>query len=184
MIRLMGAGCLAGATALALGVPTTAFAQSTSGSEVAGGADSVGLLGTVTSTSKEALIVSAKSITVKATPMPGARMYSGVSGRVTSAAEFVVGDRVFIEGVSDGPDAILATDVGSMYDFIQFSVKSVDASSMVAVTSIGNLDLGGSLPDVGRIQHALQAGNNLTGIGWTDPRSGQLYLVLTESDHL
>lgn len=180
-IRLLGAGSLAGAVAMGLGAGGDANA-STEAPETIITDPTLSAVGTVAATSPEKLSVTTRSGSFSARPLPEARMYSGVSGRVSSASDFIVGDRVLVQGVGKDGDAILAGRIGSVYLPTEFTVQSIDSTGAYAETSIGALDLRGSLPDRGRIEHSLQANQTLRGLTWTDPRNGQTYLVLAEHD--
>ncbi len=179
-IALLGAGCLAGV----LGVPTTVRAAVRSSSEpdtIVAEAPVV-LVGTVVRTSSSDVTLSTSSGTVVITPAAGARMYSGARGRVTSPVDFVVGDRLFVTGAPGAAGAVLASALGSVYQPIEFEVLSASGSSRQVTTSVGTLDLTGALPDIGNIQRTFAAGQKLSGDSWTDPRTGQRFLMLTDAD--
>jgi hypothetical protein len=180
VIRLLGAGCLAGVAVV--GLSGTAAADFTADSDAIDAQASFALLGTVSAANDRHVTILAGSASMIATPIRGARMYSGVLGRVRTPSDFILGDRVLVQGVKRADDAVSATAISSVYQPIRFTVSWVDKAAGLAGTSIGTLDLNGSLPDVGKVDHSLKNGDTLGGLTWTDPRDRQIYLVLTERD--
>jgi hypothetical protein len=179
-IILIGGGLAATVAAAASSTPVRADQQVNDYSTAKA---AVGFVGTVVSTSDAAVVLQSSGARVTVQPMSGARMYSGASGRVFSAANFIPGDRIFVEGATRNGDVVVARAMGSVYEPVEFTVSSVDSQAGVAKTSIGQLDLNGAIPDE-RVVRSISAGQTLRGTGWTDPRSGQQYLMLAESDEL
>lgn len=183
VIRLVGVGAMVGGGTAVLG--GAALAETGPGNPHALSAESAfGVVGTVLSSDADHIQVRSGSEMLRATPAPGARLYSGVSGVVTSPSQFLVGDRVFVDGAKRDGDVIEATRIGSVYELVSFKVDSLDTSGGVASTSIGILDLMGSLPDIRRVTHSLKAHETQRGLLWTDPRTGEKFLMLAERDTL
>lgn len=175
-IRLLGASSVAGGVLLGLG--TSALADESPPGEAQG------VVGVIRATADAHISVESRDGWFTARPAHNARMYSGVFGRVSRPSDFIVGDRVLVQGEPKGQNMIHASQIGSVYDVVDFTVLSVDPLNRRAQTTLGPLDLSGALPDVGIVAHALRANDTLRGLSWTDPRSGQQFLVLTERDRL
>lgn len=117
----------------------------------------------------------------------GTRMYSGALGAVTSAQQFLVGDRVAAEGHLAGR-VLQATSVGSVYTPLTAQVTQVSADGSVAQTSAGAIELHkGKLPFTSAALEAVLRGGTvapgvtLQGLAWQDPRTGEQYLMVRSS---
>ena len=141
VIRMVSVGGLAAVAGLTAAGPTGAFAQSSDESDAITALVSFGLVATVTASDEHQIVLSTGSGELLAAPREDARLLSGVAGRQAKPSEFIPGDRVFVQGTPDGPSAVSATGIFSVYQPTTFTVLSVDVAQNVARTSIGTLDL-------------------------------------------
>ena len=149
------------------------------------GGDAV--VGTVRATADGRLTLAAPDGDVEVALQSGARMYSGAFGAVTSARQFLVGDRVAAQGERAGR-VLRATSAGSVYTPLTARVTRVSADGSVAETSAGLVELHkGRLPFTSPQAEAVLRGGSvapgmmLQGLAWQDPRTGERYLMIHPS---
>ena len=142
---------------------------------------SASIAGVVTSSSDTEVVVrtdAAQAVSIM--PSAGARLYSGIFGRVAGPGAFVIGDEIGDHGWIAG-DHFVAKRIGSIFNVVDFDVTAVDRARNVALTDIGALDLSSmNLPDVGLVglgAEEITAGQRLNGTVWTHPTSGIRYLA-------
>ncbi|WP_433063794.1 hypothetical protein [Dactylosporangium sp. CS-033363] len=146
------------------------------GAEAAPEAAGTGVVGRIERIAGDGLWVRTRDGDYLVTPTAGARMYSGVSGRVETVDAFVVGDRVVAQGAISR-NTVAATAIGSVLTPLTATVSAVDGAR--AHTSAGQIRLEqGRLPDYDHESAKVRAGDALTGLSWQDPRSGERYLIL------
>ena len=149
------------------------------------GGDAV--VGTVRAAAAGRLTLTAPEGDVEVALQSGARMYSGAFGAVTSARQFLVGDRVAAQGERAGA-VLRATSVGSVYTPLTARVTRVSADGSAAETSAGPVELHkGRLPFTSPQEEAVLRGSTVTpgmtlqGLAWQDPRTGERYLMIHPS---
>lgn len=117
----------------------------------------------------------------------GAHMYSGAYGAVSSTSQFLVGDRVAVSGHREGA-VLIATAIGSVFTPLDAIVESVTPDGAIAQTTVGQIELtGGRLPfssdaaqpDVRNVSFG--PGSILRGLGWQDPVTGDVYMLIRDS---
>jgi hypothetical protein len=115
----------------------------------------------------------------------GARMYSGAFGVIADASEFIVGDRVAVEGRRSG-SSLRATAVGSvLYPFsarvvsISRDGSEIQTTEGVVATQHARLPYERS-PRSGRAVPRLRVavGDGVAGFTWQDPRTRGTYLMV------
>jgi len=172
MLRVVVIGAAAGAAAFT----TAGRAEADTGDVFAG---------TVVSTGPDGMTIRTPQETIVVVPATGATLYSGASGLVSSTAEFRVGDRVGVAGARTG-NRLVATKIGSVFTPVSARVDRISDDGGTAETSAGRVRLAaGRLPvprRAGDVRSAagLQPGMVLSGLGWTDPSSGDRYLLVRE----
>lgn len=146
------------------------------------GSDAV--VGTIPSAGGNRLTLATSDGDVEVILQDGARMYSGAYGEVSSAGQFLAGDRVAAQGRRAGR-GLQATSVGSVYTPLEAHVRSVSKDGSVAETSAGPVELRkGRLPFTPRSMERrlrggkISPGTTLRGQGWRDPRTGERYLMI------
>lgn len=176
-IRLIGGSAAAAALAYTLG--TTADAAASPSSESASSAP-FGAVGTVLAASADRLVVSTHDETIQVLRGDRTRAYAGVAGRVADLAAFVPGDRVFVEGArsSAAGGVVRASAVSSVFQPVRLKVTGLDQSGH-AMTTLGRVDLRGHLPDL-RNAGSLNVGAVVSGYTWSDPASGETYLLVPD----
>ena len=114
---------------------------------------------------------------------PDARLYSGSRGQVHDLRDFVVGDRIAVEGTVES-GVLVAHSAGSIFEPVQLSVGQVDAKASVAQTDHGPVRLDGELPFGGPSRQVdsagLAAADRIAGLSWRDPRTGARYLLIAD----
>jgi len=176
-IRLIGGGAAAAALAYTLG--TERGADASTSQELAGMAP-FGVVGLVVSASADQLVVATRRATIRVLRGERTRAYAGVAGKVSDLAAFVPGDRVFVEGTrSSASGTVHASTVSSVFQPVEVRVNRVDQSGHAA-TTIGRVDLRGHLPDLRGAGHSLKAGAVVSGYTWSNPASGETYLLVPD----
>lgn len=111
-------------------------------------------------------------------------MYSGAYGGVQDTAAFLEGDRVGAEGDFAGK-VFRATSVGSVYTQFAARIESVSSDGTIAQSTLGPIALtAGRLPftprDAERTLRGGQVipGTVLHGLDWTNPQTGERYLMI------
>ncbi len=170
---VVGGGVLAGMAAASSGSAAPAAK--------AGGTGAVGI---VESADSARLVLRTSTGSVTVTAAADARLYSGSRGQVHDLGDFVVGDRIAVEGtVRSG--VLLAHSAGSIFEPLQLSVGQVDASGALAETDHGPVRLDGVLPfsqPSRRVDPAgLATAHRITGLSWRDPQTGARYLLVADA---
>jgi hypothetical protein len=137
----------------------------------------------VVSATPDEMVIRAVDQTISVVPEPGATLYSGASGVVSSMTAFRIGDRVGAQGTRIA-NRLVATKIRSIFTPIYAKIERVSADGAIADTSEGPLLLSaGQLPQHNRAYGARRAqevkpGTVLHGLGWTDPSTGERYLLV------
>jgi hypothetical protein len=170
LLRIVVVSGAAGATGFALTEP----AEAAPGTVIAGTV----IAGTVVSADTDGMVVRTADATVTVTAAAGAKLYSGADGMVAGTEAFRVGDRVGVQGAVTG-QSLAASRIGSIFTPIEARIDRVSAGGTAADTSAGPVVLSGRLPETAPADRGrLAPGTTLSGMGWTDPSSGQRYLLV------
>jgi hypothetical protein len=165
LLRIVVVSGAAGAAGFALTEP----AEAASGTVIAG---------TVVSADADGMVLRTADATITVTAAAGAKLYSGADGMVASTKAFRVGDRVGVQGAVTG-QGLVASRIGSIFTPIQARIDKVSAGGTSADTSAGRVVLSGRLPETAPADRGrLAQGTTLSGMGWTDPSSGERYLLV------
>ena len=144
-------------------------------------AEPAAMVGTIVARSVRVLWIAPSTGAVRAVVVADyAKLYSGIYGRIGSANDFVVGDRVLGVGFLRG-ETLVAHDVGSVFTPLTFTVQDIVGPPLAAITEDERIYLTGmNLPDVGHLgldPTTLVPGVSVDGIEWRDPRNEARYLV-------
>lgn len=179
-LRLIGA---AGAAGVATVATTTGTAAQASPPKPRTRSDEVevpppyAVYGDVASVDVDRLTLRTKDGTADVRPDEQTRMYSGVSGTVQSTQVFEVGDRVIAYGELDGQGRVRVTRIGSVYTPAHIRVLKVSDDGLTAQTSIGRVEIGGSLPDKAR---RLIGPGTYDGLLWKNPATSKTHLLVLQ----
>ena len=143
-----------------------------------------GAVGTVESADSARLVLRTSTGGVPVTAAPGAQLYSGARGQVHDLRDFVVGDRIAVEGAVES-GTLVADSAGSIFEPMRLTVVQVDATAAVAETDHGPVRLDGALPfsrSPRRVDAArVAAGDRIEGLSWRDQRTGARYLLIADT---
>lgn len=173
-VRLIGAA--GGAATLGLVHAAPAEANPTTGAR-----GDAAFVGTVESAAPDALRVRVGEELVDVNLAHATHVYAGAGGRSTDGTDFVVGDRVLVEGLRT-PAGVAAIAVGSVLTPVSITVRESRAAARRLVTDLGTFELAGRLPDYDPFAawDEVRPGTALEALLWVDPQTTVPHLLIPD----
>jgi hypothetical protein len=153
--------------------------------DAAAGGDGDAAVGTIVSVGDRGIVIDTGDGRLSVRPAPSAQMYSGAFGEIQEPSSFIVGDRVAVNGVRQGP-ALEATFIGSIYSRVAATVTELSSDRSIAHTTIGDIELeAGRLPFTSPSHQArlrdlgeVTKGRTINGLAWVHPETDEIYLLI------